>query len=364
MSENAPLRIGIIGCGRIATPYATSMAKYPERLEVIGAFDLLPEAAAAFCEQHGGRVFESMAALLACDEIEMVLNLTIHTAHAQVTMAALEAGKHVHSEKPLATNREDGELLVALAAEKGLLLGCSPFVVLGEAQQTLWKAVRDGVMGEPYEVVANILHGRIERRNPNPIPYLSPGAGPVLDVGVYPLNVATSIFGPVARVRGAAAHVVRPKRVIEEGPIAGTEFTVTTPDHVTALMEFEGGLPLRFSASFTVDDKDLPGICVYGAKGTLKMGVSFLFNAPVTFRPEGADQAEPVPYVATPRPGVDWATGALDMQAALRTGSPLHCTGKQALHILDVCLSILEAGEEGRPQEVTSRFERPSPVYA
>ncbi len=364
MSENAPLRIGIIGCGRIATPYAASMAKYPDHLEVVGGYDLLPEAAAAFCEQHGGRAFESLDALLACDEIEMVLNLTIHTAHAEVTLAALEAGKHVHSEKPLATNRADGELVVALAKEKGLRLGCSPFVVLGEAQQTLWKAVRDGLAGDVYEVVANILHGRIERRNPNPVPYLSPGAGPVLDVGVYPLNVVTSIFGPVARVRGAAADVVRPRRVIEEGPIAGTEFDVTTPDHVTALMEFEGGPALRLSASFTVDDKDLPGICVYGSKGTLKMGTSFIFNAPVTFRPEGADEAEPVPYVATPRPGVDWAAGALDMHAALRTGAPLHCTGEQALHILDVCLSILEAGEEGRPQEVASRFKRPAPVYA
>ncbi len=363
MSAPPPLGVGIVGCGRIAVHYADAMKKYPDRLRFVGAYDLRSDAAGRLCEKHGARAFESLEELLACDEIELVLNLTIHTAHAEVTAAALRAGKHVHSEKPLATTREDGARLVELAEQKGLRLGCSPFVVLGEAQQTLWKAVRDGLAGEPLEVVAHILHGRIERHNPNPVPYLSPGAGPVLDVAVYPLNVITSIFGPIARVRAAAADTVRPRRVIETGPDAGTEFEVTTPDHVTALMEFESGLPTRLSASFAVGDQSLPGVCVYGSKGVLKMGVSFLFAAPVTFQAEGADQPEPVPYVAEPRPGVDWAEGALDMYRALRLEEPLHCTGRQALHILDVCISILEAGEQGGSKNVTTRFEPPAPLY-
>jgi len=143
MSSQKPLGIGFVGCGKIAGPYAQSAVQHADRLKIVGAYDLAPGRAREFVGAHGGREFGSLEELLGCPEVEAVVNLSIHTAHAEVTRRVLEAGKHVHSEKPLATRRDEAQALVELAEKKKLLLGCSPFVILGEAQQTLWKAVRE-----------------------------------------------------------------------------------------------------------------------------------------------------------------------------------------------------------------------------
>jgi predicted dehydrogenase len=301
---------------------------------------------------------------LACDEVEAVLNLTIHTAHAEVTRNPLDAGKHVHSEKPLATNRAEAAALLDLAERKGLLLGCSPFVILGEAQQTLWKAVRDGMIGQPLEAMGHSMHGRVERHNPSADAFLGPGAGPTLDVGCYPLNVLTSIFGPVRRVRGASADILIPDRVFGAGPRQGQTFKVTVPDHATGLLEFATGLPGRLTASFTIDAATLPGIEIYGTEGSLTMAHSYPFDAEVKFRGLDDKDWRPVPHVAPPSAGVDWSRGLVDMFDALRNGTPLHCTGQQALHILDICLTILESAEEGRAKSLTTTFAPSPPMCA
>ncbi|MBM4084986.1 MAG: Gfo/Idh/MocA family oxidoreductase, partial [Planctomycetes bacterium] len=295
MSPPNPLGLGFIGCGRIAGPYAQNVVRHPDKLKIVGAYDLVPQAAREFADKFGGRAFDSLEALLACPDVEAAVNLTIHTAHAEVTRRALEAGKHVHSEKPLATNRAEAAALVELAEKKRLRLGCSPFVILGEAQQTLWKAVRDGMIGQPLEATGHIMHGRVEKRNPSADAFLGPGAGPTLDVGCYPLNVLTSIFGPVRRMRGASADILLPERTFGAGPRQGQRFKVTVPDHATGLLEFASGLPGRLSASFTVGAATLPGIEVYGTEGSLSMSNSFLFNAEVKFRGVDDKDWRPVP---------------------------------------------------------------------
>ena len=357
-----PLRIAFVGCGRIAGPYADCARKYPDELQIAGAYDLDTERAKALVEPDGATIYGSLDDVLADPKIEAVVNLTIHNAHAEVTRACLNAGKHVHSEKPLAGNRADAQELVALAKSKGLLLGCSPFVALGEAQQTLWKAVRDGIVGEVLEVAMHIMHGRIERKNPNPEPFLGPGAGPLLDVGCYPLNVVTTIFGPIARILGATAKTLVPHRVIGSGPYEGKEFDVPVSDHVNALFEFASGIVGRLTASFTLSASTLPGIEIYGTEGTLTMAVPFLFNSPVRFKPAYEGEWEPVPFLADPFGGVDWARGLADLARAVRTGSQLHATGELAAHILDASLGILEAAEAGHTVDVTSRFTAPAPV--
>lgn len=356
MSDTGPVGIGFIGCGKIAGPYAQSARQRPERLRIAAAYDLDPQRAQAFVAEHGGVACRTLEELLARPDVDVVANLSIHTAHAATTRAALEAGRHVHSEKPLATTREEAAALVGLAEEKGLLLGCSPFVILGEAQQTLRRAIQDGIIGRPLEVVAHIMHGRPELRNPNPVPFLSPGAGPLLDVGCYPLSVLTSIFGPVRRVRGASADVLIPERTIATGPQQGETFRVGTPDHVNGLLEFGGGLPARLTASFTIGASTLPGIEVYGTEGTLTMANSFLFNSEVRFRAADSQEWKPVPFTAPPFPGLEWSRGLLDMVDALREGRNVRCTGRQAYHILDLSLAILESAAEGRSVEVLSTF--------
>ncbi|MBO3804127.1 MAG: Gfo/Idh/MocA family oxidoreductase [Candidatus Brockarchaeota archaeon] len=362
MGKGKAVGMAFIGCGNISGPYAESVLAHPEELRLVGAYDLVRERAESFARKYGCAAFGSMEQALSSDDVELVVNLTIHTAHAQVTKRALEAGKHVHSEKPLATSREDGKALVDLASKKKLLLGCSPFVILGEAQQTLWKAVRDGTVGRVLYASADMMHGRIESWHPSPEAFYAPGAGPMLDVGCYPLNVLTSILGPVRSVRGQAKTLI-PKREIGSGPKKGKAFDVTTPDHVDGILEFSNGAMGRLSASFVVEKSAHTGIEITGSSGTLRADSPVDFDSPVLFCPIGKRDWSTIPLLAKPYRGVEWSRGLLDIADAIKKGRQPRCSGEQANHILDVCLSILEASELGREVRLSTTFKAPEPVY-
>ncbi|MBZ0291930.1 MAG: Gfo/Idh/MocA family oxidoreductase, partial [Anaerolineae bacterium] len=127
-------KVGIIGCGNISNAYFKGSRDF-EILEVVACADIDLDRAKAKGEEQGVRAL-SVEELLADPEIEIVVNLTIPAAHAAVSMAALEAGKNVHEEKPFALTREDGQKLLATAKEKGLLIGCAPDTFLGGGLQT------------------------------------------------------------------------------------------------------------------------------------------------------------------------------------------------------------------------------------
>jgi len=359
MSSNDPLGVAIVGCGRIAQHYAASLCTKHEKVRLAGVYDVLADRTQEFANEHSAKPYESYEALLADGEVELVLNLTIHQAHATVTQQALEAGKHVHSEKPLACNRDDGLRLVDLAEEKGVRLSCAPFTFLGEAQQTFIKAAQECVIGKPLVAYSEMNWGAIERRNPNPEPFYQRGAGPLLDVGVYALTVLTAALGPVKRVAGFA-HIVQPDRVVGSGPKHGERFRVTTPDQVVGGLEFASGTVGRLTASFRAGrSKQANGTELHGEGGSLFLASNTSFNAAVERYDQQADEWRPVPCVAEPFQGIEWGRAAFDLADSLRTGSPQHCTGRQAYHVLDVCLSILESAEQGRPVEVSSRFDPP-----
>lgn len=356
-----PVGLGFVGCGNISGPYGDCVSKRPEQLRIVGAFDEVPEKAAAFCQKFGARIYPSLDALLEDPEVEIVVNLTIHTAHSSVTRRALMAGKNVHSEKPLATDRASGREVVEMARQKGLLLSCSPFVILGEAQQTLWKAVREGLIGDVVSVNAEMFWGRIESWHPNPGPFYAPGAGPMLDVGCYPLNILTSVVGPVRGVRGLA-RITIPEREIAAGPQAGQKFRVTTPDIVFGLLEFANGAMGRLTTTFSPWHSNQKGLEIHGIKGSLSLENNVGFDTPVKLATFPKREWENLPLVREPYKGIDWSRGVLDTAEALREGRPSRISGAQALHILDICLSILEASESGRPVTVESRFDPPAPL--
>ncbi|MCK5802327.1 MAG: Gfo/Idh/MocA family oxidoreductase [Lentisphaeria bacterium] len=360
MSNENPIGVAVVGCGRIAQHYAKSLLSRPDRVRLVGGFDIIGERTDEFASKYGGKAYPDYAALLDDDEVEIVVNLTTHQAHAMVTGPALQAGKHVHSEKPLACNREDARRLLQLAEETGLRLSCAPFTFLGEAQQTFIKAAHEGGAGKPLVVYAEMNHGAIERRNPRPIPFLQKGAGPLLDVGVYGLTLITAALGPVTRVTGFA-HIVQPERVIRTGPDAGQHFQVETPDQVVGGLEFACGTVGRITASFRAGkSRQANGAEIHGEGGSLFLESNTNFDCPVERYDLDAEQWSPIPYGAEPFKGIEWGRAVFDLVDSLRADTLHHCTGQQAYHVLDICLSILESAEMGRPVEVTSRFDIPS----
>jgi len=357
MSEHAPLSIAVVGCGGIAGPYAQSLKTRPELVSMVGAFDVVPEAMAAFCEGNRCEAYADLDAVLADERIDLVANLTIQQAHYPVTLRSLEAGKHVHSEKPLSITRDEAEQLVATAYERGLRLSCSPFTWMGEAQQTAWKAIRDGKLGQVRVVYAEMNWGRIESWHPSPANFYREGVGPLPDVGVYPLSVLTALFGPVSRVRGFA-DIVLPERQTQEGE----PFSVGAPDVVIAILEFRSGVVARLTPTFYVRSTTQQGIEFHGDEGSIHLGSAHDFHTPVRFAPALGGDWEDVPYVREPFPGVEWGRAIFDVAEALREDRPHRATGAQAAHVVDICNGIFEAAEGATVVDLTTDFPPPAPM--
>lgn len=344
----------IVGCGNIATAYAQQISKYPG-IDLAGFSDLVPERAREFAEKYGGRAYASLDVVLADPGVRLVVNLTIHHAHVEVITRSLEAGKHVHSEKPLATSGAEARKLVELAASKGLRLSSAPSTFLGESVQTLARELRSGKTGPLRALYAEINHGRIESWHPNPAPFYD--VGPVWDIAVYPLGVWAALCGPMRKVT-AVGRILLPDRKTKDG----VDFKIGAPDFYTALIEFENGAVGRLTANFYVKpSKQHATMEFHGDAGSLFLGSSYLFNAAVEFAEFGGD-FEPVPLVRPGFEGVEFARGVEDLADAILRDRPHRCAAGMAGHIVEVIEAIHVSAKTERPVMVDSSFTRPEPM--
>jgi predicted dehydrogenase len=347
------VRVALVGAGNIAARYAERIDA-AGGLELAGATDLLPGRAEDFVAAHGGRAYPSLDALLADDAVELVVNLTAPQAHAEVTAAALEAGKHVHSEKPLALRHEDAERLVELARTRGVRLGSAPATLLGEAQQTLWKLVRDGAVGRIRAVYAEANWDRLEDWHPDPRTLYE--VGPMVDVGVYPITILTAMFGPARRVQAFATTLERDRKLGD-----GTPFRPGAPDFVVALLELEDGVLVRVTASFYVGPGRQRGLEVHGDTGSLWMPTWAEANSRVQLQRRKGEY-EPVELVREPFPGIDWSRPLVDLAEAVAEGRPHRASAEHAAHVVEILNAVEQAAADGGAVEVRSSFERPEPM--
>jgi len=348
------IRVAIVGCGNIAAAYAERIKSYAT-CELLGFSDLEAPRVKDFAARFGGQAYASLEALLADPAVDLVVNLTIHHAHYAIIKQCLLAGKHVHSEKPLALRYSEAKELVALADARGLRLSCAPITYMGEAQQTAWQLLRQGKAGRVRLAYAEINHGRIEDWHPNPGPFY--GVGVLWDVGVYPLTLLTTMFGPVRRVT-AAGKVVHPDRVTKEGKA----FHIDTPDFVMAMLEFEDGLTARFTANFYVlRGKQGGSLELTGDLGSIYLGDFQTFSAPVEFAPYGKPY-EAVAPLRPPFPTVEFARAVDEMSKDMIAGRPQRSTGAQAAHIVEILEAIETSMKQGGGVAVTSNFVQPTPM--
>ena len=348
-----PLGIGIVGTGNIAGAYARDAMTHPE-IRLVAATDLDRQRATAFAAEHGCRAHASLDDLLADDGVNIVVNLTVHHAHVEVTRRALEAGRHVYSEKPLALHPSEARALIELADSRGLRLGCSPSTFLGEAQQTAAALVRSSRLGPVRAVYAEVDWGRIETWHPAPAPFYDVGA--LVDVGVYPLTLATAMLGPARSVR-AWGWDLKPDRLTSDG----TPFRIGRPDLVVAAVELEGGAVLRLTASFYVGApaRRRGGMEFHGDDASLSISSFQEFDALVEVGPYGG-VFEPIDLVRPGFRGTAWARGLADLAAAIVEGRPHRASAEQAAHVVDILDAAASSmAEAGRPVAVGSGFAPP-----
>lgn len=348
------MRIAFAGCGNIAPRYAQCIAA-ADGLELVGATDIAPGAAGRFVAAHGGRAYATLDELLADGRVDVVVNLTAPQAHAAVTRAALEAGKHVHSEKPLALRYDEARGLVELAQRSGVRLSAAPATLLGEAQQSAWKLVRDGAVGKVRVVYAEANWGRLERWHPDPTSLYA--VGPLVDVGVYPLTIVTAMFGPVRRVQ-AYATTVEPERVLEDG----RPFRISSPDFVVAAVELASGVVARLTATFYVPASKQRGLEIHGDDGSLYLPTWAEFDSRLELQ-EREGEYRTVPPLREPYPGIDWSRALTDLSEAVAEGRPHRASGEHAAHVVETLEAAhASVGGGGAVVEVRSEFPPPAPL--
>jgi predicted dehydrogenase len=272
-------------------------------------------------------------------------------------MAALEAGKHVYTEKPLAVSRKDGQRMLEMAGERNLLIGCAPDTFLGGGLQTCREVIDEGIIGEPVAVMAFMLNLGPEDWHPNPDFFYQPGAGPMFDLGPYYLSTLTTLMGPVRRVT-ASARVTFPERTITSQPHAGTSIMVNTPTHVAGVMDFESGAVGTLVTSFDVWSENQSRIDLYGTEGTLSLPDPNTFGGPVWLW-RSDENAWTEVTLSHPYTGNSRGLGLADMAQALRSGRRHRASGELGMHALDVIHAFLDSSERGEHVEVGSTFERP-----
>jgi predicted dehydrogenase len=365
------LGVGIIGCGNISTTYFR-LAPLFKGLEVRACADINPAAAEARAKEFGVHA-QSVDALLANDDVAVVINLTIPDAHYATSSAALEAGKHVYSEKPFVLSVEDGLHLKALADGKGLRVGSAPDTFLGGAHQFARKLIDDGAVGTVTAGTGFVMSHGMEHWHPNPDFFFLPGAGPVLDVGPYYVADLIHLIGPVKRV-AAVSNTATPTRTISTaGPRQGQEIPVKTPTNVHALLEFVSGASVMLGASWDVWAHRHRNIELYGTDGALFVPDPNFFGGEVEVSGRDGkiavaqqwDHPFGVPNDKRPT-GTALANyrtaGLADMVLAILEARDARCSLDRALHGIDVMTSILKSGEMGAFVDLQTTCTRPEPL--
>jgi predicted dehydrogenase len=352
-----PVGVGIIGCGNIAPAYLKALPGFGI-LSLRGVADANSAAAAARAAEFGVP-HRSVETLLVDPDIELLINLTTPKSHLEVGLAALAAGTHVHSEKPLATSFADGVRLMDAARDGARLVGCAPDTFLGGGHQTCRRLVDEGRIGVPVGGTAYFMCPGHEAWHPNPDFYYHAGGGPMLDMGPYYLTALVNLLGPIESVAGMVS-MPRPTREIGSQPRRGDRIAVEVPTHVAGTLRFACGAIVQIATSFDVAGHRHTPIEIYGTMGTLLVPDPNRFGGPVNYLAVGGSWEE-IPVEAPYADGNYRGLGAADLGRAIRTGQPHRTSGMLALHVLEVMEAFGRSSETGRHVPIETRVERPDP---
>jgi len=349
--------IGIIGCGNISEAYLKAAATFPI-LDVRGVADLRLEAARARADAFGLTAM-TVDALLADPSIDIVVNLTVPAAHVEVGLRAIEAGKHVHSEKPLGLGTKEARTLLDSAADRGLRVGCAPDTFLGGAHQTCRKLVDEGAIGRPVAATAFFMCPGHERWHPNPAFFYAAGGGPMFDMGPYYITDLVNLLGPVEQVAGMTARS-RDQREITSQPLAGQTIQVEVATHVAGTLRFVSGAVVTIAMSFDVPQHRHAPIELYGTEATLLVPDPNRFGGAIEIGRNKAWSERSVEHIYAD--GNYRIIGVADLAHAIRSGRPHRASGELAYHVLEVMEAFQTSSERGTHVAIKSRPQRPAMV--
>jgi predicted dehydrogenase len=351
-----PVNVGIVGCGNISGIYLQNCTRFPI-LRVLACADLVLDRAAEQAQKYNVPKAYTVEELLADPAIELVINLTVPQVHGPIGLAALQAGKSVYNEKPLAIDRDSARQMLDLAQSKGLLVGGAPDTFLGGGLQTCRRLIDEGAIGTPVAAHGFVQNRGPERWHPNPDFFYQPGAGPLFDMGPYYLTALTSLIGPVRRVTGSA-RISFPERTIGSQPLKGTTIKVNTPTHIAGVLDFASGAVATLITSFDILPQRQVGLEIFGTEGSMILPDPNTFGGPVLVHRMGTD-GWPEQTILHGHTQNSRGIGVADMAEALRTGRRHRAHGDMAYHVLDIMHAIHEASATGQHIELSSTMQQP-----
>lgn len=353
----AALKVGILGAGNISPAYITGTRDW-DVLELAAIADLFEDKARAVAAEHQIDRVLSVDELLSDPDIDIIVNLTVPKVHAEMSIRALEAGKHVYTEKPLAIRRADAKRILDVAEAHGLRVGSAPDTFLFGQHQTVRRVLDSGVIGEPVAAVANMAGHGPEGWHPNPAFFYQDGGGPLLDMGPYYVTCLLNLLGPVRSVM-ASARASFPERVAGENA-GNIHIPVEIPTHFAGVLEFASGPLASVVMSFDMWNHNLPMLEIYGSEGSLQVPDPNGWATKVVYRSEHHGEWLEVPYQYpdTYRRGI----GLADMAQAILDDRPHRASGALAYHALDVMEAFFDSSDRGERITIGSTIDRPAPL--
>ena len=358
--ERKILTVGVVGAGMISDIYISNMIHVFENLQVKGVCARRLERARAKAEKYGIQTY-TLEEMLKDPEIDLMVVLTPVDTHYGIIKSALEAGKHVYTEKTMAETTAQAVELSRLADEKGLYLGSAPDTFLGSSWQTARKAIDDGLIGE-----VNSFSIAVNRNNDFLTVYYPflclPGAGALRDYLVYYMTALAALLGPVQQV-GAFVRTPYKKRTgtIPGTAVYGKEYETPNESIVSAIVQMKNGITGTVHQDNETMLQDQAAFVIYGTKGMLFLGNPNEFGNPVRFmssQGDGPIHVQTLDVVGAYSEN-SRGLGPAEMADAILHERKNRASKEMACHVLDVLEAIEKSGQEGRFVNVTSECERP-----
>ncbi|MGD0797000.1 MAG: Gfo/Idh/MocA family oxidoreductase [Acidobacteriaceae bacterium] len=371
------MNLAIVGCGFVADYYLTTLALHPE-LKILGVMDRDAGRAELLSKTYGVAKYATLDELLGDNRVELVLNLTNPRSHFEVSKAALLAGKHVYSEKPLAMEIAQATELVELAESRGLAIASAPCSILGETAQAVWKVLREGSLGTVRVAYAEMDDGMVPLMqygkwlSTSGVPWPSKDefeVGCTLEHAGYYLNWLAAWFGPATTVTSFASVQFPDK-------LPGVALDMDSPDFSVACIQFASGVVARLTCSLLAPHDH--SLKVVGDRGVLYTEDSWNYRSKVYSRSmvtirrktflnplRKTHRLPRTPYKKPKTPGaatMDYARGPAELAESVREKRACRLSPRFSLHVNEMALAIHWARRSGATYRMTTTFDPMEPM--
>ncbi len=355
------LNIGILGCGSISNHYFRgSKNVFSNRLNVVSCSDILPDRAKNSAKTYDIPKALTPEEMMRDNDTQLIVNLTVPQAHYEMTMKAIDAGKHVYTEKPLALTRKQASDMIEAADKKGVRLGSAPDTFMSAPFQTAKKLIAENTIGDIVGVNAVCPLRGNELWRPDADFFYKKGAGPIWDMAPYYFNVMISLFGSFKSVT-ALGRMTWAQRTYACEARKGDKIDVEVPTHTIGLFELENGVIFNFTNSFDMYKSAAPYFEIYGENGTIILPFPNYYTGDVLLSEKGGDF-----YAAEQLTGFEGfmrSAGIADIEACLGNGKKHLASAEMAYHVTDAMCAWEESMEKGCTVKIESSCDIPEGMW-